>query len=337
MMMWEILMQRSKSELLDSAYMMDETIPKSWKKERIARRMAEIVQQKPERVLPMLPLKTVNWLKTLPEDRHTLENPLAWQWNAASFCAHIGLACTDMNAMAIHIAEDAPQVIAQWNVDPEIHEEIDRIADCTVGIVKTYGALPFKEAERILGQCFPEWGIERLSWLMEARADVCEALEWVRVDLPDGPEEMWLSGRWIGEKFGELYEHVQLLRQVEYRMFSQQEYIDARHSECLKRPASIAYVMDEMAKLGVIENDAERLLRRMQIVRQQQIDPEKMAPMNALVENMAMWGQDFSAITHEFAEAVSNFMNDVPMWALKGHSPGALMAYGQRHPFGGRH
>lgn len=325
MRMWEVLMDRVKPELVELAGMFGEKLPASWKKERMARRAAERMAGDPERLMMLIHRDTMRFMRAAleanPDGFLCMDDVDPAQ---ASEMVHHGALCAALGLVGgaqgpngeygLQMTEEWMELLrsgAGWREGRARY--LDSVMRCFRGIVETYGALRFEDAQAMLCRCFPKEDAALLRWLMAARPDFCR-LDFLRVE--DGGEPDWISSPRLSDRFDELYAALKTRANVPYRAFARKQYEFAAEHEWPVYPECYREALDMMVRLGMERRDAEDCLVDAIDMRQAELDGEE----DAL--NMILQSHDWPSLpqVQELIELLVPLMNSVPMWLLKGNS-----------------
>lgn len=325
--MWEVLMQQTKARLQEQAAILGERLPASWKKERMARRVAELALERPERLTRVFRHETLQWMRNALR-----RNPGGRVQAEAEYTTiHIVMECAEWGLAQMNAAQEADislQLTQEWmeilrqNPDGNPAEEkyLDAVSRCAQGIVDSYGALPMEELHRLLCRCFPNESPEKLRMLLDIRNEICQEL--FRYEPEDG--ETWISSLDDPERFAMLFHSLRTeKRNYSKRLYTRRQYEHAAAEGVPVLPANFDQLHGLLTRIGMDPDEAEDRLLDAAEIHTAQVEPDHSA-FAAILGFVEL--QD-NRYLQQLLDAVTDYLNDVPMWVLLGHTPNEITRF----------
>lgn len=336
MQTWELLMRHTRAMMMKHAEAYGERMPQSWKKERMARRLEQLMEAQPGRTQMLLPEDTVRYmcdlLRKYPDGvlpmtcfvEEETEDPDE-SFSALYLLKHV-VACDRCGLVYIETRDgrevcamtDVAQSVFRPGVGPDAGQlrYMESAFRCAVGIMNTYGALEVEELKALLCRCFPGGDPELLRWLVDYRLELFSGEINVMEDEGDGTRLYTL--------LSDMDEFSQLMAQMEAsakimprRLYTRKQYEFAAEHGWPCYPDHYDDVRRLLMKQDVDMDMATAILDDALTIHQEQIEPDDDA-IDALAS--AFDGMSERDV-QRFIRYMTDLFNTASMWVLLGNSP----------------
>lgn len=351
MQTWELLRKHTKAMLMKHAEAYGERMPQSWKKERMARRLEQLMAAQPERTQMLLPEDTVRYmcdmLRKHPDGVLPMEDTEApdisidalHQLRHMVACDRCGLVDMEKrDGRDVCVMTDVAKGVFRTGVGPDAGQLrfMESAFRCAAGIVHTYGALAAEELKSLMCRCLPGGDPELLRWLVDYRLALFGGAIRVVRDDEDGTR--------LYTVVDDIDVFTQLMEQIEEsakvmprRLYTRRQYEFALERGWPCYPDHYDDIRKLLMKQDMDWDMATDVLDEALCIHQEQVELEDDAVDALMSECGGMSERDMQKLI----QYMTDMFNTASMWALLGNSPAeAVQAMNRQRgrlvPFPGR-
>jgi hypothetical protein len=318
--LYQYMMDLRKADLQDIASIFGETIPDSWTKERMAHRLADIYQQKPQILISMFSLPVIIFLQTFFDQKlngklNVNDDPSDQSGDMAQVYDQLEyLGLVDYTNGKVVIPEFLEYVVSIDNLpSPQKLEEWHDMEMCALGVLDVYGLVD----EGFLLDLFCGWyaySREQLYDFLSGRIEIRLMAYCIDTD-----EDIWWFSDLI-ENPEEWYGTIQQRHDIAYRRYSKDELIDFAMFAFSEPPKNYDILISLLRKAGMSRAAAEASLEEAIMDQRCHLDPHTSIPgfMKDLLSKQSI------RESRQLLNLYSEFVKSIPNWISKGHSSAEL-------------
>lgn len=320
------IMKLQKCEMQVNAIHFGENFPASWNKPKMADKLAQLYLENAAMFMRTLSMDTLIFVRGLHEKN--LNGRIPAYSDNDDFQAVLDDVLMELEIWGLVDYREEKIDVAAFLVSmiagklDAMHERVvmwQEMEDCAQGILLAYGLIAERRYIQILETCFPEMGSDELLSFLLHRTGICLT----SMEMPMNNEIWWFHSA-IEDAEG-WYLAIQARKDIPYRDYTKDEYMDAAYRGVAKVPRNLEKLAGWLRGKGMPEEEALDRLLCMAFDHASCLEIRHGIP-----EIIAdLMDKDPEHILDLWAA----FQNDTPLWINKGHTPAELFKRMERKTF----
>lgn len=320
--LFQSIMKLHKGEMQVNAMHFGENFPASWNKPKMADKLAQMYLENAVIFMRTLSMDTLLFISEIHEknlngripayseddDFQAVLDDVLMQlevWGLVDYCEGKIDVAGFLVSMVAGKLDAMRERVVMWQ----------EMEDCAQGVLLAYGLIEERRYIKILEACFPEMGDDELLSFLLLRTGICLTA----MEMPMNSETWWFHSSI--EDIESWYEAIQARKNIPYREYTKDEYVDAAYRGVAKAPRNLEKLAERLRGKGISKEEARDGLLYTAFEHASRLEIRHGIPK--IVADLILDSDDKES--EQVLNLFMTFQNDTPLWINKGHTPAELV------------